>query len=132
MFPATPRFPATRMFAPALIFTATLFCAACGQDQRDRQASRHRDMHEARALIAANCAACHRIPGIARANGRVGPSLDGISRQQIIAGHFANSPDTMTQWIEHPQQLLPGDAMPETGLNHEQVTKIVDYLYTME
>jgi cytochrome c2 len=119
-------------FCAGLIFAATLSCTACGLKGGDHLGGRHREMREARALIAANCVACHRLRGIAGANGRVGPSLDGISRQQIIAGHFANSPEAMTAWIEHPQRLLPGDAMPETGLTHEQVTKIVDYLYTME
>ncbi|HEY0747714.1 MAG TPA: c-type cytochrome [Steroidobacteraceae bacterium] len=89
-------------------------------------------MREAKALIAANCGACHRVPGVARAKGRVGPSLGQISRQQIIAGHFVNTPDELTRWIEHPQALLPGDAMPETGLSHEQVLKIVDYLYEVD
>jgi cytochrome c len=83
-------------------------------------------------LIADHCAACHRVPGVPSASGRVGPSLHGVGRQQIIAGHFANTPDAMARWIEHPQQLLPGDAMPEMGLSHEQARIIVDYLYTME
>lgn len=90
------------------------------------------DIREGRALIAANCAACHRVPGIARATGRVGPSLEQIARQQIIAGHFVNTPDELMRWIEHPQALLPGDAMPEMDLSHEQVRKIVDYLYTLD
>jgi cytochrome c2 len=128
--------------APALIFAAALSCTGCGikdsgrlgdtQSGDARHGGRHRELREARALIVANCVACHRVPSIAGANGRVGPSLDGISRQQILAGHFSNSPEAMTAWIEHPQHLLPGDAMPETGLSHDQVTKIVDYLYTME
>ena len=100
--------------------------AACGSG-----AEQHRIRH-ARALIADHCAACHQVPGVALAQGRVGPSLAGIGRQQIIAGYFANTPGMLTQWIEHPQQMLPGNAMPEMGLTHEQAMSIVDYLYTME
>lgn len=88
--------------------------------------------HEAQTLIATHCAACHRVPGIALATGRVGPSLSQISQQQIIAGHFANTPALLTAWIEHPQHLLPGDAMPEMGLTHREALMIADYLYTME
>ncbi|HEY3731019.1 MAG TPA: c-type cytochrome [Steroidobacteraceae bacterium] len=87
---------------------------------------------EAKALIGTYCAACHTVPGVARATGRVGPSLAGIARQQILAGHFANTPDTMMNWIEHPQQLLPGDAMPDMGLTSEQARTIAAYLYTLE
>ena len=89
-------------------------------------------VREAKHLIAENCGACHRVPGVSRAQGRVGPSLEGIARQQFIAGHFVNSPENMARWIEHPQDLLPGDAMPETALSHEQIVRIVDYLYTVD
>ena len=109
-----------------------LLCSACDHGHRGNVSPSRAEMHAAKALIAANCGACHRVPGIPQAQGRVGPSLQQISRQQIIAGHFANSPDALTRWIEHPQSMLPGDAMPDTGLSHEQVLKIVDYLYTVD
>jgi len=86
----------------------------------------------AQSLIATHCAACHQVPGVAVATGRVGPSLAHIGSQQIIAGYFANSPQMLTQWIEHPQKLLPGNAMPEMGLLPDQAAAIVDYLYTLE
>jgi cytochrome c2 len=89
-------------------------------------------IREARHLIADNCATCHVVPGIARARGRVGPSLAGIAHQQIIAGHFANTPQQLARWIEHPQQMLPGDAMPEMGLSEAQARSIALYLYTLE
>jgi cytochrome c len=88
--------------------------------------------HRAQALIATHCAACHRVPGIALATGRVGPSLAHIGSQQIIAGFFPNNPQMLTEWVEHPQKLLPGNAMPEMGLSREDAATIVDYLYTME
>ncbi|MDB6044454.1 MAG: cytochrome c class [Gammaproteobacteria bacterium] len=87
---------------------------------------------QARTLIAADCAACHQVPGVSGAKGRVGPSLAGIAKQQIIAGHFANTPETLVSWIEHPQHMLPGNAMPEMGLSHEQARTIAAYLYTLE
>jgi cytochrome c len=100
--------------------------AACGH-REDRLRT-----GEAKALIASHCAACHQVPGVAVATGRVGPSLAHIGSQQIIAGYFVNSPDTLARWIEHPQKLLPGNAMPEMRLLPEQTAAIVDYLYTME
>ncbi len=116
-----------------LIVTAVIMlCAACDHGHAERAHERHAQRREAKQLIASNCGACHLVPGIAAAKGRVGPSLSGIARQQIIAGHFVNTTENLTAWIEHPQALLPGDAMPETGLSNAQVRKIVDYLYTME
>ena len=83
-------------------------------------------------LIAERCGACHIVPGVAGANGRVGPSLAGIGRQQIIAGHFPNSRAALVTWISRPQSLLPGDAMPDTGLSPEQAEAVADYLYTLD
>lgn len=42
------------------------------------------------------------------------------------------APDMLTRWIENPQALLPGNAMPTTGLSHDQAAAIADYLYTMD
>ena len=60
----------------------------------------------------------------------MGPSLDGIGRQLIIAGHFVNSPDNLARWISDPQAMLPGDVMPNTGVTYEQGRLIAFYLYS--
>ena len=90
------------------------------------------NFEQAKTLIATDCGACHTVRGVTGASGRVGPPLTGIGTRQIIAGHFANTPDNLVSWIEHPQQLLPGDAMPEMGLSHEQAQAIASYLYTLD
>jgi cytochrome c len=100
--------------------------SACANEAAERQ------MRQAKSLLADHCAGCHEVPGVLGAHGRVGPSLAGIARQQIIAGHFANTPETLARWIEHPQQMLPGDAMPEMGLSHAQARTIALYLFTLE
>jgi cytochrome c2 len=87
---------------------------------------------EARGLIAAQCSACHTVPGVSGAVGNVGPSLKGIARQQIIAGKLANNPSNMIRWLMHPQQIVPGNAMPEMGLTQDQARKIAAYLYTLD
>jgi cytochrome c len=33
--------------------------------------------------------------------------------------------------LEHPQRMLPGNAMPEMGLTHREAVEIADYLYTL-
>jgi len=87
---------------------------------------------EAKALIAANCVACHIVPGVPAATGTVGPSLAGVGRRKVLAGRFPNTPATMARWIEHPQAMLPGTAMPEMGLTAAQARTIATYLYTLD
>jgi cytochrome c2 len=105
---------------------ASMALAACSQGPREART------HEARALIAANCAACHVVPGVGRATGTVGPPLVGLAHRQVIAGHFSNSRGNMIRWIAHPQRMLPGDAMPDTGIDERQAALVADYLYSLD
>lgn len=106
-----------------LILLALLFPAAAGA----------RDAHaDAKRMIAAQCAACHIVPGVPRAKGNVGPSLKGIAKQQIIAGKLPNGRGNMIRWLMHPQQIVPGNAMPEMGLSPDQAGRIADYLFTLD
>jgi len=59
-----------------------------------------------------------------------GPSLAKIATRSEIAGHFANTPQNMVQWLQHPQQLLPGNGMPDMGVTDSDARNIAAYLYT--
>jgi len=77
------------------------------------------------------CGGCHEIPGIRNARGTVGPPLTGIARRTYLAGRIANSPDGMMQWIQHPQKLQPGNAMPEMQVTDQDARDITAYLYLL-
>ena len=87
---------------------------------------------EAKTIILGQCAACHRVPGVPGAVGGVGPSLKGFAKRQIVAGKLPNSPANLVRWLMHPQQIVPGNAMPELGLTEDQARKIAAYLYTLD
>jgi cytochrome c len=77
------------------------------------------------------CGKCHIVPGISGAEGLVGPPLNKMARRVYIAGLLRNSPDNLAAWIENPQAIVPGNAMPAMGINHRQAQDIVAYLYTL-
>jgi len=83
------------------------------------------------AFQAYGCSACHAIKTLPGADGQVGPSLDQIATQAQLAGHLANSPANMARWIQHPQQVDPGNGMPETGVSDQDARNISAYLYTL-
>ncbi|MEX0653697.1 MAG: c-type cytochrome [Phycisphaeraceae bacterium] len=93
----------------------------------DIPADRHRGRN---AIIAHGCTACHTIPGIRQATGRVGPQLDDLRNQLYIAGQLANTPDNLAHWIQYPQQVAPGTAMPTLGVSEQEARDIVAYLYS--
>ncbi|MEO1969882.1 MAG: c-type cytochrome [Sphingomonadaceae bacterium] len=104
-----------------LFLAATAGCQAEGVTEQ-----------QAKALIASHCAGCHIVPGVAKATGRVGPSLAGFARRQTIAGKLRNTPQSLEGFLLHPQSTLPGGAMPEMGLTGPQARAITDYLYTLD
>lgn len=88
---------------------------------------------EGRMLIErTGCGSCHRIPGIASAQGQVGPPLDRLSRRVYLAGVLPNNFKNLVLWIKQPQKVAPGSAMPNMGLNDAEAESIAAYLYTLE
>ncbi len=78
------------------------------------------------------CGACHVIAGVHAAVGTVGPKLDGVATRAELAGVLRNEPAEMMRWLRHPQQVLPGNGMPELGVTELDARDIAAYLYTLK
>jgi cytochrome c len=83
------------------------------------------------AIATFGCGSCHTIPGIATAKGTAGPPLFFWSKRTFIAGEVPNSPDFLIRWIEVPQAIEPGTAMPNLGVPEGDARDIAAYLYTL-
>lgn len=77
------------------------------------------------------CGACHRIPGVADAQGNVGPPLDGVAKRVYLAGVVPNSRDSMKRWVRAPKEFDPNTAMPNLGVSEEHARDMVAYLYSL-
>ncbi len=84
------------------------------------------------ALQAWGCGACHTIPGVTGATGKVGPALSELSNQSFIAGRLQNTPDNMIQWILHPQEVSPGVDMPDSPIPQQIARDMAAYLYSIK
>lgn len=78
------------------------------------------------------CGACHEIPGVAAADGRVGPPLTAIASRVYLGGTLPNSPENMARFIRRPQDFVPRTAMPELGVSEPHARDMVAYLYTLK
>ena len=76
------------------------------------------------------CGSCHSASGVPQAAGKVGPPLSGIAVRGIIGGRLKNTPDNLRKWIEHPQSISPGTAMPELGVTPADSRDLTAFLYT--
>jgi cytochrome c2 len=81
-------------------------------------------------FIQYGCGSCHAMSDVRTATGMVGPPLDGIAIRVIIAGHLANKPSNMELWIENPQQVSPGTAMPNLNVSPGDARDITAFLYS--
>jgi cytochrome c2 len=77
------------------------------------------------------CAACHTIRGVRGATATVGPPLDNIASRSYLAGRLQNTPANMVRWIQHPQAITRGTAMPDMGVTDADARDIAAYLYTL-
>ncbi|MCO6050214.1 c-type cytochrome [Mesorhizobium sp. RP14(2022)] len=78
------------------------------------------------------CGSCHEIPGIAKANGKVGPSLEGFAGRAEIAGLLSNQPNNLVFWLREPQKVSPGNGMPDQGVTEGEARNMAAYLYTLQ
>jgi cytochrome c1 len=108
-----------------------LLVAGCAHDDPGRPVAGGDPAAGKRLIVAYGCGACHIVPGVSGANGLVGPPLNHFSRRAYIAGEVPNDADFLVRWIEVPQAIEPGTAMPNLGVTEGQARSIAAYLYTL-
>lgn len=115
-----------------LALAAALVLAAC-QDEASipMQAAGGDARKGARLIVQKGCGGCHVIPGIKDASGVVGPPLTAFGHRIFVAGMLRNTPAGLTTWLKDPQAVVPGNAMPATGLTDEEARDVATYLYTL-
>jgi cytochrome c1 len=74
------------------------------------------------------CGACHHIPGVRRARGIVGPSLEGFAARPYIAGRMANDVSNLVAWIRGPRVLDPQTIMPDLAVSEPDARDIAAFL----
>ncbi len=92
------------------------------------------DPAKGKELIAGKgCGGCHTIPGVAGANGAVGPNLQDVGSKSKIAGGAVDvkSQDDLKKWVMDPPSLKPGTAMPKLGLTDAEATDIAAFLRSL-
>jgi cytochrome c2 len=114
----------------ALVILWTLAAAACGGETAP--ALPEGDAERGRQLLRQfACGSCHAIPGVAEADGNVGPPLGGVARRAYIAGVLPNTPQNMAAFIRDPQSADPRTAMPAMGVTEDQARDMTTYLHTL-
>jgi cytochrome c len=109
----------------------TVLCACSGSRPVQHVPGGNADLGK-QAIVAYGCGSCHVIPGVDRAQGLVGPPLTTFARRTFIAGEAPNTAEQLVRWIQKPQSIEPGTAMPNLGVTPEEARNIAAYLYTLK
>jgi len=79
----------------------------------------------------ASCHVCHAIRNT-EADGRIGPDLTHIgTRLTLGAGATENGRALLADWIRDPQRAKPGNLMPHTPLDGDDLDALLDYLLSL-
>ena len=85
------------------------------------------------AFASYGCVACHTIQGIDNVKGQVGPELDEhFAERAYIAGKLSNTPDNLIRWLQVPQAVDPGNAMPNLGVTRSDAANMAAYFYSLQ
>ena len=102
------------------------------QDQRKTAASTALNTSAGQKIFMDQCGACHTVRGTAAA-GDHAPDLTHLgSRSMIGAGLMTNTPEHLSDWIAHAQELKPGSRMPDIALPADQAAALSTYLATLK
>lgn len=84
------------------------------------------------ALIEYRCGLCHRVRGT-EAGAISAPDLTHLmSRRTLAAGTLLNNPGNLVGWIQNPQNIKPGNLMPNQYLSAQQLSDALAYLETLQ
>jgi cytochrome c1 len=61
----------------------------------------------------------------------VGPPLTRFGDRTFIAGMLRNEPANLMRWLRDPQGVVPGNAMPNMGIDEQQARDLAAFLYTL-
>lgn len=77
------------------------------------------------------CGACHVVPGVPGAAGRVGPNLAHLHDHALIAGVLPNTSENLVRWIRVPQNVDPYTGMPNLGVTERDARDLAAYLQAL-
>lgn len=122
-----------RTLGPVVVAALALVAAGCRDDPSPRPPGA--DVGDpaagAQAIEAYGCGACHTVPGVRRADSLVGPPLTGWGHRTFIAGTLANDFENLVRWIQDPDSVEPGTAMPDVGVTDADARDIAAYLLSL-
>lgn len=111
---------------------AALLAAGCAAPEPRPPTAHVGDPRKGSQAIARyGCGACHTIPGIRGADSLVGPPLNDFGRRSFVAGTLPNTAENLARWVQDPDAIRPGTAMPDLDVSEADAQDIAAYLHSL-
>ena len=123
-----------QLLALIILAGALVLLPACGERAmltRPRQMPGGNAQQGRQALLDYGCHSCHTIPGVPGADATVGPPLYDWAERHYIAGRLPNTAENLLLFVQFPQTVAPGIAMPDMDVTEQDARDIGAYLYTL-
>jgi cytochrome c2 len=78
------------------------------------------------------CGSCHAISGVEEADGMVGPSLQHLAGQKMVAGVLPNTPSNVARFVRTPRAFVKDSVMPDQALTDAEARDVAAYLETLQ
>ena len=126
-----PRWRGLALAGLLLVVTGVMWLSGCSTPRvPPAEAPDGNPQHGRLAIMRYGCGSCHTISGVPNADGKVGPPLSDFGQRGYIAGQLPNNEGNLIRWIQDPQGVEPGTAMPNLGVDRTDARDIAAYLYT--
>ena len=129
--PSARRRRTVAIAAGATLLTGALLISGCTESHPVRTVPGGNPHAGKLAIQAYGCGACHTVPGVRGADGLAAPPLTRFADRSFIAGEASNTTDNLIRWIQAPESIEPGTAMPNLGVTAGIARDIAAYLYTL-
>jgi cytochrome c1 len=93
----------------------------------DADAARGRQL-----VIEKGCAACHTFPDVKWPRGGLGPTLENVGHQGLLAGRLPNQPGVLMSFVRNAPAWVPGIAMPAVPMTDQEARDVTAYLLALK
>jgi len=78
-----------------------------------------------------SCTSCHIIPGVPKADGNRGPSLEHWASRRNFLDTLPNTPGNLEKWLRTPSHVKPGTRMPDLDVTADDSRDMTAYLFSI-
>lgn len=88
---------------------------------------------EGQEIFTQSCASCHAVEASEDTVGMQGPNLANYgNRNKMAAAIMENNKENLVDWIMNPQDIKPGNLMPDLDIDEQQAEALAEYLLNLK